>query len=81
VGGPGLVRPGRVGQAEGEREERGCERAARVSGWAERSEKKSREQPVWLVFVFLFQKNVNSNKFCLFGYELFRIPKLVKIIV
>jgi hypothetical protein len=32
-------------------------------------------------FCFFFFKNINSNKFCLFCCELFRIPKMVKIIV
>jgi hypothetical protein len=32
-------------------------------------------------FLFFFFKNINSNKFCLFCCELFRIPKTVKIIV
>jgi hypothetical protein len=32
-------------------------------------------------FCFSFSKNVNSNKFCLFCYELFKLPKMVRIVV
>jgi hypothetical protein len=56
VGWPSLARPGRDGQAKGERE-----RSAGVSGprarvWLGRAREEEREAVRVLVFVFLFQK-------------------------
>jgi hypothetical protein len=78
-----------LGQAERgrprERERRARVRVGRAHAsswavWAEREEERY-NRPVMTLFVFLFLQMLNSNNFCLFCCELFRIAKMVKIIM
>jgi hypothetical protein len=59
--------------------------SANARGWAAcvagLSKGEVRESARAADFYFSFSKNVYSNKFCLFCFGLFKIPKMVKIIV
>jgi hypothetical protein len=59
--------------------------SANARGWAAcvagLSKGEVRESAHAADFCFSFSKNVYSNKFCLFCCELFKIPKMLKIIV
>jgi hypothetical protein len=57
VGRPGLAGPGRIGQAEGEREQRGCAWAAHARPVRPSGRRKVGSQPELMIFVFLFSKN------------------------
>jgi hypothetical protein len=64
--------------------ERACRPRARAQcGWAEWAERGEEVDSGACGggLCFSFSKNVNSNKFCLFCCELFKIQKMVNIIV